>query len=448
MGSTIESRYRARTPRSARLHAAARTHLPGGDTRSIAYYKPYPTFMARGAGCRLYDVDGNEYIDFANNYTALIHGHAHPVVVEAACRQIAQGTAWPAPTESQMRLAGLLCSRVASVEQVRFCNSGTEATLNAIRAARAFTGRDKILKLEGGYHGSHETVEVSVAPPLQDAGPAERPCSVAEGPGIPDNMLANVIVAPFNNLDAAARLVREHRNDLAAVIAEPMLGATGMIPATREFLCGLRAVTRECAVLLVADEVMTFRLDSGGAQAIYDIDPDLTTFAKIIGGGFPVGAFGGRKDIMALFNPEDGKISHSGTFNGNPVTMVAGLAAMQLLTKEEIARINALGERMIEGLRDAIVEAGVAGQVTGLGSMLNVHLTSQPVVDYRSAAAVPRMSRRLLHLALMNRGIFAAPRGMFCISTPMDTQVIDETICRFTEALKELRPAIEGGITP
>jgi glutamate-1-semialdehyde 2,1-aminomutase len=329
------------------------------------------------------------------------------------------------------------------VEQVRFCNSGTEATLNAIRAARAFTGRDKILKMEGGYHGSHETVEVSISPGLSEAGPAKRPLPVAEGAGISRAVLGDVIVAPFNDLTATASLIREERDHLAAVIIEPMLGSTGMIPATHEFLRGVRAVTRECNVLLIADEVITFRLDWGGAQAIYDIEPDLTAFAKIIGGGFPVGAFGGRRDIMALFSPTGSRISHSGTFNGNPVTMAAGVAAMQLLTKQEIARINTLGERLARGMREAFDEVGLVGQVTGMGSTLNVHLTPLPVVDYRSGATVAKKASWLLHLALLNRGVFSVPRGMFCISTPMDNQIVDDTIIRFTDALKQVRPALE-----
>jgi len=439
----IEATYRARTPRSAQLHTAARAALPGGDTRASTYFHPYPTYMARGAGYRLYDVDGNEYVDYLNNYTSLIHGHAHPVVTEAALKQVALGTAYAAPTENQAQLAALICARVPSVEMIRFGNSGTEATLNCVRAARAFTGKSKLIKMEGGYHGSHDPVEVSIAPAPDAAGPADRPRSVAQGPGIPDSILGDVVVAPFNNLDATARLIREHKADLAAVIVEPMLGASGMIPATREFLRGLRAVTRECDVLLIADEVMTFRLDYGGAQTIYDVQPDLTAFAKIIGGGFPVGAFGGRKDIMTMFSPDGGKITHSGTFNANPVTMAAGLAAMQLLTKEEIARLNTLGERLAEGLRAAFAEAGMVGQVTGLGSMLNVHLTPREVVDYRTAAASHKALGRLLHLALMNRGIFVAPRGLFNISTPMEPRVIDETIVKFTEALLELQPAVE-----
>jgi glutamate-1-semialdehyde 2,1-aminomutase len=440
----IESTYRRRTPRSAELHAAAQRYLPGGDTRTITFFEPHPLYMERGQGCRLYDVDGNGYIDFLNNYTSLIHGHAFPPVVEAIAHQAALGTAYAACAENQHQLAELIAGRVASVDQIRFCNSGTEATMNAVRAARAFTGKDKLVKMEGGYHGTHDAVEVSVHPALDQAGPANHPNSVPDSPGIPSSVLGDVIVVPFNDQEAVSDLIRQRRDEIAAVLVEPVMGVAGAIPAEREYLSYLRQVTAENDVLLICDEVMTFRLDWGGAQAIYGVEPDLTALAKIIGGGLPVGAFGGRREIMRLFSPLEGGMSQSGTFNGNPLTMAAGVASMGALTRERIARCNALGDRLADGFRAAFEEAEIRGQVTGLGSLLNVHFVAGPVRNYRDAASADGELKGLLHLALLNRGIFAARRGLFNPSTVMAEADVDQAVAAFKEALLELKPYIEA----
>jgi len=442
---SIESTYRHRTPRSAELHAAAQRYLPGGDTRTITFFGPHPLYMERGQGCRLYDVDGNEYIDFLNNYASLIHGHAFPPVVEAIARQAALSTAYAACTENQHQLAELIARRVASVDQIRFCNSGTEATMNAARAARAFTGKDKLVKMEGGYHGTHDPVEISVHPALDRAGPANRPNPVPDSLGIPSSVLGDVFVVPFNDREVMSDLIRQRRDEIAAVLVEPVMGVAGAIPAEREYLAYLCQVTAENNVLLICDEVMTFRLDWGGAQAIYGVEPDLTAFAKIIGGGLPVGAFGGRREIMRMFSPLEGGMSQSGTFNANPLTMAAGVAAMRALTRERIAHCNALGNRLADGFRAAFEEAEIRGQVTGMGSLLNVHFVAEPVRNYRDAASSDGELHRLWHLALLNRGIFAAKRGLFNPSTVMTEADVDQAVAAFKDALLELRPYIEKG---
>src|SRR5262249_19176380 len=433
----IEQRYRRRTRRSAALHEEAKKFLPGGDTRSATYFDPYPLYIHQGSGCRITDVDGNQYIDFFNNYKSLIHGHAHPRITEAVSRQLAKGTAYAAPLEVQTRLAEVLCERISSLEQVRFCNSGTEATIGAIRAAKAFTGRNKIIKMEGGYHGSHDAAEVSLAPDIVLAGPEDTPYSVASSRGIFQGVLQDVVVAPFNNIEPTSALIRRHRDDLAAVILEPMMGYGGMIAASPEYLRAVRQETESCGALLIFDEVITFRVAYGGAQEIYQVRPDLTALGKIIGGGFPVGAFGGRADIMAQFNPQNRKLSHSGTFNGNAITMVAGLAALEMLTREEIARINQLGERLRAGLRQTFVAAGIDGQVTGMGSMARIHFTKEKVVDYRTAWRAARELLPPVHLELLNRGIFVAPRCEWAVSTPMSEQEIDAAIEAFSATLRE-----------
>ena len=281
--------YRASSPRSAALHEAARRVMPGGDTRTVAFHAPYPLVIMQGRGCRIQDADGRTYVDLLNNYTSLIHGHAHPAVVAAVSERLPYGTAFPAPNEAQTRLAQIIVDRVASVDMVRFCNSGSEAVMNALRAARAFTGRDLIVKMEGGYHGTYDDVEVSVRPDPRDpaTGPDRAPTAVLGTRGVPENTIDNVLVTPLNDIDAVERLMRERGTEIAAIIVEPVMGSAGMLPADQAFLEALRALTLEHDALLIFDEVMSFRLEPGGMQQHYRVRPDLTTFAKIIGGGFP-----------------------------------------------------------------------------------------------------------------------------------------------------------------
>lgn len=440
----IEATYQRRAPRSGDWHARARRVMPGGDTRTSTYFNPFPTVIERAQGAYLYDLDGNVLLDFLNNYTALIHGNAFPPVVEAVQKQLEKGTAWAAPNEYQLALATLICERVPSVEQLRFTNSGTEATLLAIRAARAFTGRDAIVKIEGGYHGTHDSVAVSIEPDPARAGPTAEPFSVPAGPGVARTVLEGTRVVPFNNLPVLEDVLARKRREIAAVILEPVMGSRGMIPAEPDYLREVRALTKANDVLLILDEVMTFRLDSGGAQKLYGIDPDLTAFAKIIGGGFPVGAFGGRSEIMRVFDPVLGSIGHGGTFNANPMTMTAGLAAMEHLTPEKISEINTLGDTLRLGFRDVLVEQGIHGQITGKGSLVGIHLTPQPVHDYRSAAIVRAELRELLHLACINRGLFFSPEGVLNTSTAMGRAEANRAIEIFQDALLELRPAIQA----
>lgn len=315
--------------------------------------------------------------------------------------------------------------------------------MQAIRAARAFTGRDLIIKIEGGYHGTHEAVSISIEPDLSRAGAGDAPIAVAAGPGVTRGVLDATCIVPFNDGAALQRTIAEHPGQIAAMILEPMMGSRGMIPADREYLQLVREATASNGIMLILDEVMTFRLDLGGAQKLYEVRPDLTAFAKIIGGGFPVGAFGGRQDIMSVYEPGPGKIHHGGTFNANPVTMAAGIAAMKHVTPEKIAYINSLGGALREGIRDVLEEQGIIGQVTGMGSLVGVHITSQPVRNYRGAASVRRILRESMHLGLLNRGIFTSPEGVFSTSTVMTREDVNSAIGAFQDALLELKPAIQ-----
>lgn len=440
--------YRRRTPGSRKIHALASKFLPGGNTRSVVYFRPYPLVVARAKGCWLYDVDGNRYLDFVNNYTSSVHGHAHPRIVAAVKKQLERGWTCAAVMEPQHRLAEMICRRFKSMEKVRFCNSGTEATMMAIRAARAYTGRNKILKMEGGYHGSHPEAEISARPRPELAGSMERPLSLPDGPGIPKGVAKEVLVAPFNNEEVAGKIIRQHRRELAAVIVEPMLGIAGQIPPKDGYLQFLREITEQNDVLLIFDEVMTARLAVGGAQEFFRVTPDLTALGKMIGGDLPSGAFGGREEIMELFSPERKEfIHHAGTFNGNALAMVAGMETLRMLNASAINRINSMGESLAEGLEKIFAEAGITAQVTGAGSLRHIHFTAEEVVDYRSAMTSNETAAKVLFFSLLTQGVFISPRGMFCISTPMDRKtagaLVEET-AKNIEALKEFEGKATG----
>jgi glutamate-1-semialdehyde 2,1-aminomutase len=440
--------YAQRTPASRALHERARKALPGGDTRTGTFFSPYPPFVARGSGDRIWDVDGNEYVDFLNNFTSLVHGHAHPDLFVAVVQQVGRGTAQAAPVDAQLQLAERLKARIPSLERVRFVNSGTEAVMQALRAARAFTGRPLIVKMEGGYHGTYDGTEVGVDPGSE---PPTWPRGDADVPGLLPGAEDQVLVVPFNDLTLAERVFGAQGAEIAAVIVEPVLHNGGIIPADPAFLRGLYGLTREHGVLLVLDEIVTFRLAHGGAQQLYELRPDLTVLGKVIGGGFPVGALGGRADIMDLFDPRRAdRITHSGTFNGNPVSMSAGAAALDLLTPERIAHIDQLGARLQTGFQDALDHAGVVANVTRAGSLVQIHLTGGLVRDYRAASRTDRRIRALLHLALINRGVFCGNRLNFNTSTVMTAETVDRAVAALSSAVQEmssifLRAAIESG---
>ena len=438
----ILSRYRERSPGSLMRHEEALRYLPAGDTRSATWFSPYPTYMVAGEGAWLTDCDGNRYLDLLNNFTSLVHGHAQPEIVEYAADQLTRGTVFGTAAEPQVALAKLLIERIPSFEKVRFTNSGTEATMMMMRAARAYTGRDIIVKMDGGYHGSHDFVEVSISADL-DSG--RTPAARVEGRGVPKSVLNAVMVAPFNDLEALDALLEQQHERIAGIIVEPMPNAGGMVPPAPGYLRGLRALADKYGVLLLFDEIVTLRLSTGGLQAIEGAIPDLTAVAKIIGGGFPVGAFGGRQDIMELFNPAASRefVFHSGTFNGNNMTMTAGLEAMRRLDQAAIERINRLGERLGQGVNRIFQSLGIGAQCLGYGSLQQIHWTDEPVVslaDARRAGEGIGKLRQLLHLELLNRGIYTSNRGMFSITTPMNEDDVALALAAVEGALESLLP--------
>lgn len=440
----IFTRYRERTVGSQARHDRAQEYLPAGDTRSATFFEPYPTYMTAGAGAWLTDCDGNRYLDLLNNFTSLAHGHAQPGIVEHAADQLTRGTVFGTVAEPQVALAKLLIERVPSFDMLRFTNSGTEATMMMMRAARAYTGRDIIVKMDGGYHGSHDFVEVNVSADLEkDSQPSAR----LEGRGVPQAILNAVLVAPFNDLPAMESLLRQDHERIAGIIVEPMPNSGGMAPPAPGYLDGLRTLADTYGVLLLFDEIVTLRLSSGGFQAIEGVVPDMTAVAKIIGGGFPVGAFGGRKEIMQLFNPYVGSDSlfHSGTFNGNNMTMTAGIEAMRRLDDAAIERINRYGEKLRDGINRIFESSGIGAQCLGYGSLQQIQWTDQPVItlaDARRAGDDTGRLRELLHLELLNRGVYTSNRGMFCISTPMQDDEINLALAAIEGALSRLKPYI------
>ena len=433
--------YVSRTPRSRDLQANAEKYLPGGSSRGTAFFGPYPHFIERGEGHYMIDADGNKILDFMINATSLILGHAHPDIVAALQEQAAKGTAFTGPTEAQVRLAKILTERIPSMDTVRFTNSGTEGTLMSIRAARAFTGKHKIAKFEGGYHGSHEYVAVSVHPPLEKLDPAG-PTPIPEHPGMPPSVLEDVIVLPYNDLEWCERVLRENKDDLACLIMEPVVSSFGYLPAQKEFLQGLRSITTELDIILIFDEVQSLRIASGGAQETLGVTPDMTSLGKIIGGGMAVGAFGGRQDLMDLLNPTDGAtIAHAGTFNANPVTMLAGAATLEELTPDVYRKLAEMTEYLRAGILQVGAELETPVQVTGLGSLFGIHFTGEELVGYRDIAAEDSTFRHQVFLGLLNEGILMASNLVGAVSTEIGEKEIDT----FTAALRRV---LERALTP
>ena len=424
---------------AARLNARAQRVMPGGNSRTTVYMAPHPDYAARGLGAVVVDADGQARYDFVNNYTSLMHGHADPDINAAVVEQLQYGTAFGMPTEHEINLAELIAERVPSVEHVRFTNSGSEAVMMAVKAARAYTGRPMIAKFEGCYHGSYDFVEVSLATPEELW--SDDPISYPYSHGTPQAVLDSVLVLPFNDIATLERLLERHKHELAAVLIDPMPMRAGMIPAEPAFLERLREMTHAFGIVLIFDEVISLRVAYGGTQSLLGVTPDLTTMAKIIGGGFPVGAVGGSAEVMGVFDPTKRypKAPHGGTFNANPITMVAGLAAMQKMTPAEFERLERLGGLLREGIAEALDGARVRGQVTGRGSLFYIHLHDRPLKDYRTTNPTPAEAQRTakLHRALMAHGVIVAPMLMGCLSTPMDEPEVNAFVDAVAASLRE-----------
>ena len=389
--SPAEERYRTSTKASDQLNDLAKRYLPGGDSRSTLYHSPYPLFFTKGEGCWLHDADGRRYLDFTCNHTSLILGYGNPRVQEALLQQLALGTCFPGPTEPQVKLARLICERTPSIELVRFTNSGSEATMNALRSARAFTKRNVVVKAEGAFHGTEDIMEISIAPDPELAGPEQRPKGLPHVAGIPDGVLEDVVIVPFNDPQGASAIIEEHGEDVACVIVEPVMGSAGMIPATTEYLATLREVTQKLGALLIFDEVVTYRLRPSPVEPKNTLAscPTLPASGKwwvaacllalLADGSFHL------SDVMSLFDPSHGRpdIHHGGSFNANPMSMAAGAATLEQLHPGVYDTLARMGEKLRAEARQTLAETELPGQVTGLGSLFGFHFTDRPVSNYR-----------------------------------------------------------------
>lgn len=430
---------RLKTLNSQQLFARAQQLMPGGVNSPVRAWRSVggdPLFISRGAGARVWDADENEFLDFVGSWGPLILGHAHPRVVAAIQDAATRGTSYGAPTELEIELAQRVTQAVPSVEMIRFVNSGTEATMSAIRLARAFTRRDLILKFDGGYHGHADFL-------LAKAGSGLATFSLPDSAGVPASVAATTLVAPYNNLDAVREIFQTHANSIAAIIVEPVAGNMGVVAPAPEFLQGLRELTQQHGALLIFDEVITgFRVAYGGAQALYNVKPDLTCFGKIIGGGLPVGAYGGRREIMEWVAPL-GPMYQAGTLSGNPLAMAAGIAALDALAQmsDAYARLESLAAYLERGLQDAARSAQIPMTLNRVGSMLTAFFTDKVVTDYPSAkTADTNCYARYFH-AMLERGIYLAPSQFEAafVSLAHTEQDIQQTIECAREALWEIR---------
>ncbi|MBM4763168.1 aspartate aminotransferase family protein [Bacillus sp. B15-48] len=450
------SEFEQKTPKSKQFFNKAKRFMPGGVTANIKYYAPYPVVMKKAKGSYLYDVDGNEYVDYLLSYGALILGHGHPEVAKAIHSQLGDlGTyLLGTPHELEVEMAQKIQRFYPSMESIRYTNSGTEATLLAIRTAYAFTGKHKIAKFEGHYHGGYDQLLFSINPAVQKAGPAQQPIPVAESKGIDSYHQDHTIILPFNDIDATADILRKNKEDLAAVIMEPIQG--GFIPAEKKFIDELRKITKELGVLLIFDEVKTgFRIGLGGAQEYYGIHPDLTALGKAIGGGFPIGILGGKAEIMKVSSPSakadvfdgsqsslssaDNVLFHSGTYNGHPTILAAGLATVKVL-EQELPQVVSMTTMLKEGITELFINQGIGVHTIGLGTIFNVVISDmEKIKNYRDYQQSNFMMRKALDFYLLNEGVYTKPLNRYSLATAHTKKEIDRTLDAYDRVLAKMK---------
>ncbi len=422
---------------SKQLFQEAQQYLPGGVNSPARAFKAVggtPPFMVKGKGSKIFDADNNEYIDFVCSWGPLILGHTHPQVVAALKRVAEMGTSFGAPTELEITLAKMVCDAVPSIEMVRFVNSGTEATMSALRLARAFTGRDKVIKFDGGYHGHADGL-------LVKGGSGMATLSIPDSPGVPASYAENTLVAPYNDIEAVEQLFHQHEGNIAAVIIEPVAANMGVVPPQPGFLAGLRRLTERAGTLLIFDEVITgFRVAYGGAQALYGINPDLTCLGKIIGGGLPVGAYGGKRQIMAKMAPT-GSVYQAGTLSGNPLAMTAGITTLTALGQPGVyEQLEKTTRRLEAGITRAAAASGVEVNISRVASLLTIFFTGNAALNYQSVAASDTVRFGRFFWQLLEQGIYWPPSQFEAafISLAHSEEDIETTVAAISTAFKSL----------
>ncbi len=418
--------------KSEELFNESKKFLPGGVNSPVRAYKPYPFFAEYAKGSKIVDVDGKSYLDYCLAYGPMVLGHANPDVMGEVITQIKKGSAYGVPTENEIELAKLVIKKVPCAEMIRFVNSGTEATMSAIRLARAATGRKKIIKFEGAYHGAHDYVLVK-----SGSGAAGLP----DSPGVPEETTKNTILIPFNDEEAIIDLIKSEGDSVAAIIVEPIMGNIGIIPPMDKYLELLRDLTVENGIILIFDEVITgFRIAEGGAQEYFGVTPDLVTFGKILGGGFPIGALSGKKELMEMLAPS-GNVYQAGTFNGNPISITAGLATLKQLNKSFYALMDDKGNILRSGIQDILDVHNLDYQVAGLSSMFQIYLTDSEVLNYEDAKTADTEKFTTYFQKLLKEGVFIPPSQFECcfISKMHDDKDIQNTLDIIDKAMKTIK---------
>jgi glutamate-1-semialdehyde 2,1-aminomutase len=435
-----KSRFASTTGRSSEVFKASKVQTPFGVHSNYRYIDPYPIYFRSGKGSRIRDVDGNEYIDFNMGFGALLTGHAHPVLVEALTKRIAEGSLLGFEFEDSAKLASLLCQRFG-LQMVRFSNTGAEATMHAIRFARAITRRKKILKFEGCYHGSHDQLLVSVKPSIEKAGDARFPNSVPASEGVPQEILQNTIAAPFNDLEAVEQLMRRHRGEVATVILEPIPMNMGFVPPGPGFLKGLREICDHHDSVLIFDEIKTCGKFYGGASKHYGVVPDLMILGKAIAGGLPLSAIGGKSKIMEKIAP--GVLAHAGTFNSNPLCVEAALVSLgRILTEEAMNYASGLGEKLAQGCREVIQDAKLQARVQAIGLSGTILFTDREVTDWRSFLRCSVGKWFSYYLSMLNRHVIPSGTGsdeQWTVSVQHTKGDIEENVEAFREVADIIR---------
>ncbi len=429
------------TQRSKRQFERAEAVIVSGNNQGGGRAGAHPIYVERGDGCYVWDLDGTRYIDFINSSFILPFGHRYPPVERAIAEQLEKGWVFTAPTESETELARLLCERVPSIEKVKFCVSGTETTMFAVRAARAYTGRRKVAKMAGGFHGTSDVLATSLG--IMSAGLPHRSGHDASAQlvlGVPETIAEDVVLLSFNDRKFCEEQIEAHRNDLAAVIVEPVMGAAGMIPPRDGFLDFLREITGRYGILLVFDEMISLGIARGGAQEHYGVIPDLTACGKIIGGGLPIGCLGGRGDVMEVFDGGKGRpwVNHGGTFAGHPLAMVAGAAQLRALTPDVYEGLHRRGDRLRSKLRALCSSLGAPVQITGVGQLFCYHATDRDVTGYESAARSDLSTEMRINAILTREGIHQSQTSRGAVSVAMGDEHLDAYVAAMETTLHEL----------